>query len=195
MTDFLIRVLFESLPRLLVVCVIALAVALAVHRTRYTRASRRGIWVTLAVCVGLIILQQVVVTDREALEQTVRIMARAVDQGDVATIADYLDENFQMGEVGREEFIRSVNQTLQVYQVDEARIYGVQSDINSDAAEVKFGAYCDVRHDGQLESNLPTHWELSFVRRGQRWLLQRIVRAEWRLPIGDGRGDIIPYFR
>ncbi len=195
MIEFLTRVLFESLPWLLFFCLVAFAVALAVHRSRYTRKSKRGLWITVAVCAGLVVLQYVVVTDHEALEQTVRIMARAVDQGDVGTIAEHIDADFRIGGDGREEFIQSVSRTLEVYQVDEPRLYGFETKVDGDTAIVTFGAYCNVRRGDDVQYDFPTRWELSFVRRAGRWLLDRIQQARWQLPIGESGGTLIPHFR
>ncbi|HOB73511.1 MAG TPA: nuclear transport factor 2 family protein [Phycisphaerae bacterium] len=195
MINFLTRVLFESLPWLLFFCGVAVVVAVAVHRTRGTRASRRGIWITLAVCAALVVLQKVVVTDHEALEQVVRTMARAVDQGDVGTIGEYIDTGFRLGNDGRDEFLGSVSRTLEVYQVDEPRIFDVKTKVEGDEAVVTFGAFCDVRHGSDVQNDFPTRWQLHFVRRGGRWLLDRIDQARWQMPIGDSGGNLVPYFR
>lgn len=195
MIDFLTRVLFESLPWLLFFCGVALAVALAVYRTRYTRRSWRGIWVTVAVCAALVILQWAVVTDHEALERTVRTLARAVDRGDVATIAEHLDAGFRLGNERRDEFIESVSRTLESYQVDEPRIFDVKTKVEGDEAVVTFGAFCDVRRGDDVQNDFPTRWQLHFVRRAGRWLLDRIDQARWQLPIGDSWGNLVPYFR
>ena len=196
MINFLARVLFESLPWLLAFCLVAVAVAVAVHRTRYTKASRRGIWLTLAGCLALLVMQWLVVTDRETLEATVRTMARAMDEGDVATIAEHVDAGFQLGQENRDEFIESVNRTLQVYQVDEARITGVESAVEGDGATVSFWARCDVRGGGATDYNFFSRWRLHFVRRAGRWLMDRIDEARADLPVGTGGGiDVLRYRR
>ena len=94
MIDFLRRLLFEDLPLLLLAQAVAMAVVLAVHRRWMTRRSRRLVWIGLALCAALVALQVFVVTDREALTQMVQTLARAVDQGDMDTIADKLDAGF-----------------------------------------------------------------------------------------------------
>ncbi len=194
MLDFLRLVLFESLPWLLGFCALAVAVAVAVHRRRQTRASRRGIWITLAVCVGLVVLQYVVVTDREALEQTVRAMADAVDDGDVDAIAQRVDAGFRWGSEGREQFIQSVNQTLQDYQIDGVHIFSVKVRAEGDTATVSFRGLCDVRRGADGPYSVSSRWELRFVRRSGRWLLEGVDLARYNL-LGGPDTDIRPLVR
>lgn len=191
--DFVTRVLFESLPLLLVFGAIGLAVAVGVHRRRQTPGTRRGIWITLAVCVGLLVLQRVVVTDREALEDAVRTMALAVDEGDVGTIGEYLDAGFRWGHEDQTQFLASARNTLQAVQIDAVRLFGFKVQVDGDSARVSFNGFCDVRRGGgDLYGNLPTHWELIFVRRAERWLLERIDVARYGLPAGGDGWDLRP---
>ena len=97
MLDGVARLLFEDLYLLLLAEAIALAVVLAVHRRRLTRQSRRLVWLTLGVCALLIVIQELTVTKREALEQMVAALAQAVDDGDIPAITKRLDREFQYG--------------------------------------------------------------------------------------------------
>ena len=103
MFDYLIKMFFEEMPLLLVAEFIALAIALGIHRRRYTAKTRRGIWITIGACAALIALHLAVVTDREKIEQLIQILAEAVDGGDVQTIGEKLDEKFLTDDKNKEQ--------------------------------------------------------------------------------------------
>jgi hypothetical protein len=184
MIDFVTRVLFESLPWLLVFCALAFTIALVVHRRRQSRASRRSFWIVLALCAGLIVLQHVVVTDREAIEADVRAMADAVDDG------DYLDASFRWDDENREQFLASATRTLQAVQIDSAHVIGFKAEVHGDSARVTVTAVCDVRRGSDSVPNFISQWDLRFVRRGDRWLLERVEDGSWKFPIGGAGGSL-----
>lgn len=196
MLDFLTNLFFESLPLLAFFCVVAIAVAVAVHRRRLTPGSQRGLWLTLAICAALLVLQWLVQTDREQLDAAVRAMARGVQAGDVGAVAEQVGDSFDW-DGGRQGFIDSMNRTLQTYDINEARIFGVKAQVEGDAATVTFGAMCDVQSPSRSEYNLLSRWKLRFTRQDGRWRLQRIESAKLGPgdPSGGGGIDAIPYIR
>ena len=171
MGDSLIRLLFEDLPLLLLAEVAALAVVLAAHRRWMTARSRRMVWMSLALCGLLIAIQKLVVTDREALRDMVRTMARAVEQGDVAALGERFDDEIILGSnTGKEAVLQHVHLRLQRYDVNEARVSGFQIEIEGDAATVAFQAVCDLLgvQANPYYSTL-TQWQLRCVRHGDGW--------------------------
>jgi len=174
------RLLFEDLPLLLLAEVAALAVVLAAHRRWMTARSRRMVWMSLAFCALLIAIQEFVVTDREALRDMVRTMARAVERGDIAALSERFDEKIRLGtHVGKEAVMKHARLRLQQYDVNEARVSGFQIEVDGDAATVAFQAVCDVRG---VQSNpyyaTPTQWELRCVRHPDGWKV-RYARYEF----------------
>jgi len=180
MGDSLTRLFFEDLPILLLAEVAGLALVLAAHRRWMTTRSRRMVWISLAFCVLLIAIQKLVVTDREALRDMVRMMARAVEQGDVAALGERFDDEIIFGTyAGKEAVMRHARLRLQQYDVNEVRVSGFQIKVDGDAATVAFQAVCDVRG---VQANpyyaTPTQWQLRCVRHPDGW---KVRYAEYEL--------------
>ncbi len=202
MIDFLRRLLFEDLLLLLVACAVAFAVALAVHRRRFTQQSRRGIWITIGVCLGLIVMQSLVVTDREALRELVNDLVHASDAGDVAAIGARVDGAgvvFGSGESGedcdKKSFLDAANVGLQRYQVDEAGTGGFRFEIDGDRAVVTFRVTCDLREGEGRAQRTPNYWTIGCVRRPEGWKMNAILDAKIGVEgFADGI-DVIPYLK
>lgn len=193
--DFLRELLFESLPMLLVLVAILLAAALAVHRRRASRASRRGLLITAAVCAGLIVMQALVVTDHEAIRATIQDLAKAVDAGDVAGIGDRLDEAFTFRSRSKSAFLDDVDRTLQRWRIDEVSVGGYRIEITGDQAEVNFRAHCDLRGEQHEQSGLPSFWKVRMVRRAADWKLLGIDSGKVSLLPGQGGLDVLSEIR
>lgn len=197
MIDFITTVLFESMPWLLFFCCAAVAIALAVHRRRMTPGSRKGIYITLGACVGLLLLQRFVVTERESLTSVLQAMARAVDEGEVPALLEHVSPEFKWRSAGRQEFLDDVTQRLIATQIDGARITQVKANVADDSALVSFLAVCDIRDRQFDQRSVTSYWELRFVRRDGRWLMEAILKGEIR-PGGlapSGGIDVVPMIR
>lgn len=168
------RLLFEDLTLLLLAEVAALAVVLGAHRRWMTARSRRMVWLSLGFCALLIVIQHYVVTDREVLRHMVRTMARAVEQGDVATLGEWFDDEITLGgRSGKKAALQHAHMSLQRYDINEARVSGFQIEIAGDTATVAFQAVCDVQ--GVKENpyySTPSQWQLGCVRRPDGWKVQ-----------------------
>ncbi len=195
MMDFLRKLLFESLPLLLVAEVVAVGVAVAVHRRRLTKGSRRGLWITLGVCVLMVGLQRVVVTDHEAIDTLVHGLAEAVDDGDLAAMDALVDDAFRVGQTDKRQWMATVNQRLQEWQVDEPRINALTIVVQGDEADVRFRVMCDLRSPGQTQDNVPSYWRLRCVRREGVWRMGAIEDAEMGPGVFTRQGgmDLMPY--
>lgn len=183
--DLITRLLFED-PLLLVPAgAIALAVTVAVHRVRFTTRTRRAVWITLSVCVLLLVVQKLCVTPREALMDMIRELARAVDAGDIPAIANRLDDTFQDELGGKAEFILWTRMALQHGQVDEAGVSGFEVELlEPGRARAFFWATCDWRSGSQSGQGLRSAWKVECARREDGWKLTRITRGEVVTPWG-----------
>lgn len=180
MSDALTRLLFEDLAVLLIAQAVALAVVLAVHRRWMTPRSQRLVWVTLALCAGLIWLQHDVVTDREALREMVDTLAEAVEAGDLDTVAESLhpDVEDRAGR-GRDQLIQYADAMMQRYDIREPALSGFDITLTGDAtAAMTFQAFCDIRGDGAERFRIPSQWALGCVRTADGW---RIRRIRWEI--------------
>ncbi|MHC4442479.1 MAG: hypothetical protein ACYTF1_23650 [Planctomycetota bacterium] len=174
MFDYLFKMLFEEMPLLLVAEFIALAVALGIHRRRYTDNSRLGVWITLGVCAALIALQMTVVTDREKIENLINVLAQAADEGDVQTIGEELDEKFLTDGKNKKQFIGDVNSWLQRWQIDEAKIRRLKIVLEDRSATATFSAWCNARKDSNVHYNNHSKWQLKFIKGHNGWKVTNI---------------------
>ncbi len=178
MIDFFRRLFFEDFWLLVAVAVPILIIALAIHRRKLTSRTRMGLMSTLGGFLLLFVLQFVVVTDREAIESTIRILARAVDEGDVPVIGEHLDGAFTAEHWNKSSFLEQINQTLQRWHVDDARVSSFKIEIADAGAWVAFRAFCDLRSDNNFQPNVISHWRVHCVRKDNKWKLDRIVSAK-----------------
>ena len=174
MSDALTRLLFEDLALLLLAQAAALAVVIGIHRHRRTPRTRRAVWITLAVCAAMIVMQHLVVTDREAIRATVQAMARDVVDGDVASLGTNFDEQMSLGPIqGKEAVLHHARMMLQQYDVRNARVSGFDITVEHGQAKVRFQAVGDI-HGRQTEVfRTPMIWELTMARASDGWKVLR----------------------
>lgn len=173
------HILFESLPLLLIVELIGMAILLAVHRRHQTPRTRAVLIGGLVGCVGLVGLQKLIVTDREALRELIGQLSRSVVEGDIGGLGEGLDDRIRLdfSHTGRGEdkpaVLQAANLLLQRYDVTRAGVSGVHVEVAGDEAKVEFQSMVDVRAvEGQMsQSNYPTLWKLHCVRKAGRWLV------------------------
>lgn len=198
--DLIRQLLFENLTLLLLVSALAMAVALAMHRRRYTEHSRRAVYITLVVCVCLVVLQHLVVTKREALQQRIKLLSAACDAGDLATIGESFAEQVRFGSpvkgvtVPRQAIIGMASLALQEYEVNEARVGNIQVKMQGDQAFVRFGVTCDLKGP-EAAYRVPSIWSLRCAYADGNWLVDQITEGRFGLEgLGQGR-DIMQYLR
>lgn len=175
MLDVLRSLFFESIVLLLCVEVVAVAVVLARYRSWPIPGRRLAIWVALIGCVLLVVLQQVIETNRERIQAAVRTMATAIDDGDVLALGDYIDRDFRDRNTDRQAWLQDVRQWLQRWQIDEAKVGGFGIEVNDSQAVASFWAVCNGRSGNQSEQGVYSSWKLAFVHRVGGWKLQRII--------------------
>jgi len=196
MIDGLRRLLFEDLTLLLIAEMIALAIAIAIHRRRYTAKSRRGVWLTLAVCALFIMQSLMIKTDRERLIELIREMAVAVDRGDVRAVEQRLDETFLADGRDKPTFTAEVNDWLQRWQIDEAKIgRKVEVVIDNDSSMLTFRAFCDARNNRDTYYGTISKWQVSCIRRERDWKVQGVKLLNVRIGLLELNqiGDVFRY--
>lgn len=176
--SFLTRILFEDLAVLLMIEFVVLMSVLAVHRRRMTPRTRRAVWITLACCAALIALNHLVTTDSERIVETVSAMAKAVDEGDVPAIADRLDDEFHYRNWDRDGFVGELNNKLQRWRIDEAKVGRFEIRIDGDVATASFRASCDWKGSSDSQAGVASAWTLELIRRPGGWKLRRVVSAK-----------------
>lgn len=175
----------------------AMAVALGVHRRRFTSATRNGVWGTLAGCIILVIVQSLVVTRREALIETVQQLTAAVDEGNVLAMEPFFYSEVRLGQKGaapREAILRMADLALREYQVDEAGTGGFNMEIAGDRATVTFRVTCDLQ-GRDVGYRTPSTWRLGVLYDANQWRIDHIESGEIGLG-GIGQSiDVMPYLQ
>jgi len=198
--DLITRLLFEDLALLLLVSALAMAVALAMHRRRYTEQSRRMVWITLSVCAGLIALQNFVVTKGESLYQRIETLSAACDAGDMAAMGECFAEKVRFGSpvrgitVPRQAIVAMASLALQEYEVNEARVGNVRIEMQDNHAFVRFSVTCDLKGP-QAAYRVPSIWKLRCTYAADDWRVDQITEGKWGLEGLGQAHDIMRYLR
>lgn len=197
---FITRVLFEDALLLGLLCLVLLAIAVGVDRSRRTPQSRRLLYGALATIAVLFVIQSLVVTDREALEALVRTLVHRVDEGDVGGIGELVDPGgVTLGQtaITQDEFIQMSNVGLQNYTIDEAGAGNITVQIAGDNATVSFQASCDIRGDNTPQQRMPSAWTIGAHRTSAGWKLNAITKGEIGLGgiLNSGSIPLLPYLQ
>jgi len=178
--DSIQLVLLES-PLLLLAGMVLLEAVLAT--CWWFRPGRVTSWLVvggLLLSTVLLIVQHLVVTDREQIEQILETLALAVDCEDVETIASALDEDYQADGMGKRRFIERVESTFRRADIDEVKILNARIAVESDRATVKLRAHCRVKApDWPYEYHLSS-WVICFTGLSGDWLIDEVRHTEER---------------
>jgi hypothetical protein len=123
----------------------------------------------------LILLQALVVTDRERLVSICHAMAQAVQKGDVGGVAEHVSPQFlnqdpQGGRsIGKVQLIETLEQLLSRYDVEEPRLRQFEVEVAGAEAVVRFTASCRIITSDEIIAPMGSAWELSFARAEGSW--------------------------
>ncbi len=140
------------------------------YRTR-SRASSRALMVGLSASALLLVVQWWVVTDREKLERTTRLLSSAVEHHDIDGVVALVDPNAKFdGGYDREQFKEHLSYLLKKYEVENPSVGGFVVDINGTQASIRCSASCRVT-TREWSGTVPSRWELTFKLRSGQWLV------------------------
>lgn len=146
---------------------------------RITRSRLIILGIALAAAGAWLLVDWIVVTDKERVEQTLGDLARAVETNDPAALAPFLDPSFRLGGMDAETFQPWYEGVLAHLKVKRVSVYDskvVLDDKNPDAATASVITYVildrpagEYRVDWQLafHRRTPTEWKLARVRAWQ----------------------------
>jgi hypothetical protein len=152
-------------------------ILLTVWSRRRTELSRKVMLVGLVVFPLLVLIQALVVTDRERLTSVCESLARAVRDADVDAFDDHLVDGFRFdGEVLGRSLDRATTRerlehTLTRYRIEDPRLSHFEIEIDGVRATVRFTARCRVVSAERIQPSLSTSWELTFHKTADRWLV------------------------
>lgn len=170
----MISTLFFERPWLLFFLLGALyALVVILWRWHRTAFWRRCAWGGALVVVGLMALNQAVVTPREQIVHLCRLLAALVEQGDVEGLANHLAEDFDAAGLTRTELIEQAGHTLKRYDVQHAKLRRFNVSVADPRhARATFDAICKVSGPDVLTDWLLTRWEITLRKHGERWQVE-----------------------
>jgi len=135
-------------------------------RTRRTGRLALG---GLIVGVLLLVLQTLVVTDREEIIVVCQGISRTIEDGDVDGFGEYIAVEFAVGSIDRDTLLASLTRILTQVRVEEPRLSGFDISVDGDQARADFQAGCRLVTSRFFEGRMLSRWELTFLRFGDRW--------------------------
>lgn len=169
------RILFES-PILFVLCWAPVQVVLLVawSRTR-TSGSVRRFWVMAALLPAVLILQRAVATDRERIIERCHSLADSAVDGDVDAIGRALTPGFLAGGLDRDAFVQRADAILQRHRIERPALSGFDVEVpTADRAVAEFTSVATIATSEALTGRVSARFRLTFVRRGDDWLVESI---------------------
>jgi hypothetical protein len=187
--DLVRNVLLES-PLKLMATIIMVEAALAT--VWWFRPGRVESWVVvggLVVGAVLLVVQHVVVTDREQIEQILRDLALAVDCEEVDTVLAAMDDRCDVDGMDKRQLAERLRSAFEHSDIDEVKILESDVTVEGDTAKVFIRVHCRVRSPEVPYDYHLSAWDLRFVRRGNRWLISQVKHSRDRE--GFSAGDLL----
>ncbi len=157
-------------------CAIAAALCFAIFLTRRARGPLIVGFVAAGLALGAVLIDYLVITDREAIELTLGKLEAAFEEEDVDAVLALLADSFRVNGLDRAATERVLRELVRVTEIRRLRILVRQLDIAADhrTATVRIEAIADGTYSGNEFSLYRTSWLLTFVKQqGNRWLLLR----------------------
>ena len=167
--------LFESRIALLTTLALVEFVLLwawARWRTRRTRQLALGGFVVACL---LLVIQTLVVTDRERIITICREMACAIEDGDVDGVGKHVAQTFAADSIDREALLASLTRILTQVCVEDPRLTRFEVTVDGARGGADFHARCRLVTPDAIEFARPTRWRLTFERVDGRWQVVEIT--------------------
>lgn len=175
--DTIRHVVLESPLQLLALAVLIEAVLATCWWFRPGRITSWAVVVGLLLAAVLLIVQHLVVTDRERIDQILEDLALAVDCEDIETLAAALDDGYRADDMDKDRFLERVADAFERADIDEVKIVDKQISVEGDGAVVHLRAHGRIRSpDWPYEYNMSS-WEVRFIRRDGDWWVIEVRRG------------------
>ena len=166
--------LFARPIALAAACTATCLVLLVLWRRTVSDGRRKAFLGALAVSVVLLVLQEIVVTDRERITALIQELASATAKPDFATIEQALDAAYADDVFNRDTVMPAIRGALGRYRVEGPRVFAFEIRIDGDSADATFNALCDIRESDGFVPNVLSLWRLRLVRHEGRWFVRSI---------------------
>lgn len=148
----------------------------------------RPLLIGVAVTIVLFIVQGVVVTLRERVFEIMRPVERGIMDSDVDPVGRALAASFAAGGRDRSAFLDYVDAQFPRVAVHMVRLGQVWIEESSENRFVATLAYAADVTVGDYTGRLPTVWEITYIKDGEVWKIERIEpkkvglmdMADWR---------------
>ena len=137
------------------------------------------------VLAGLVLLvERLVVTDREQLLADVREIARSLEMHQTETLDRYLDDDFRgyLGgrEMDRKAAIETADQVVKGMGVSSVSLRDVEVQVNGATARMRGEAWLTFQDPNIGVGRGRLDWEIVWLERGDQWRIAELVRIERR---------------
>ncbi len=136
--------------------------------------------ITIGGIVGVV--AHLVVTEREIIKATARDIAQFVQDKQYDRILPHVDENFHGRildrQISKDTIASTAKSKVQQHSVFEIKFSSAEVEINGDTAEMD----CRTRIIyGKENAKSPLSWDITWVKRGDRWLVKSLNGPNFRL--------------
>ncbi|MCP4592958.1 MAG: hypothetical protein GY842_19655 [bacterium] len=169
--------LLENRIALLALLAVLEFVLLWAWARRRTRRWRMAVYASFALGPLLLMVQAMVVTDREAIIALCRELAWAAEDGDVASIGGQISPGFAEGSMDRAEFLAALEGVLTRVKVEDPRLTRFEVSCAAGRGRVVFDARARLVSSEYIEAVRQSRWELTLERTGDGW---RVVAMQPR---------------
>jgi len=172
--DSLVELLLESPYRLAILCALGCLVLLVLWRRTLSAARRKAFLAGVSVSAILLLLQAIVVTDRERIIALMNGLAEAVIEPDFERIERAIDPEYDDGRRTKSALMALIRDRLSGTTVERARLYGFEVDVRGERATTRFRAMSSGRVGDTPVVNIPSAWQVDLIRRGRQWTITAI---------------------
>ncbi len=176
--DLVQSILFESPLKLFVAVVLLLAILATLWWFRPGQTTGWLVAGGLFLSAILLIVQHMVVTDREQIRQMLNDLAFAVDCEDLDAIAPRFHEDCDVDGMSKPELLRRLENAFERAEIDEVQILRMEIRVEDDASDVRLRAHSRVRARDWPYDYYVSGWDLQLVKVEGDWLLHRVRHAE-----------------
>lgn len=171
---FLSRLFLES-PYLLGCAAFGLlAVGLFVRLRLEGAARRRIVPGVLAVCVLLFLVQGLVVTQRERIQQALNEFVVAIEQETERDAALLVSDDYESEEMDREQFLEMLASFRERLRIYDSRFIRESTEVRGDTAETDLTAKATISVDGGVGEMHWGRWRMGWIRQGDEWRIRSI---------------------
>jgi hypothetical protein len=186
--DWIVHLLFESPLQLLAALVMLEAVLATIWWFRPGRNTFGAIVGGLLLGAVLLVVQRLVVTDREKIQELLGVLALAVDCKDLRTIEPAIDDTYAADGMNRAQLLERIKDVFAHSEIDDVRLVDVKVTVEDDRSAVRLRVHCRVRAPDWPYDYSLSAWDVQLVRRGEAW---RVAAAHHRSDTGLSAKDLI----